>query len=101
MVEMVGHDGCDDPARGAGPAQGEVAIPVDAPAEAQAKFEHEVAALDLSEAEQLALWATRMAEQGDAAESQRLADLSARRYQSADGHRQTAQRLETKLDQAT
>lgn len=72
-----------------------------ATAEAQAKFEHEAATLDLSDAEQLALWATRMAEQGDAAESERLADLSARRYESADGHQQTAQRLETKLDQAT
>lgn len=99
MAETVGHEGCDDTAGSAGRAQGgvEAALPVDA--KAKAKFEHEAAALDLSEAEQLALWSTAMAEQGDAAERQRLADLSARRYERADCHRQTAERLESELDQ--
>ncbi len=99
MAEMVGHEGCDDTAGSGVPAQGavEAALPVEA--KARAKFERETAALDLSEAEQLSLWSTAMAEQGDASESQRLVDLSARRYESADRHRQTAERLETELGQ--
>lgn len=99
MAEVVGDEGYEPTTRSAlqAPVDGEATLPVDA--KDMAKFEHEAAALDLSEAEQLAVWSAAMADQGDAAESQRLADNSARLCESANRHRQMAERLEREADQ--
>ncbi|MEO6999627.1 MAG: hypothetical protein ABI112_16220 [Terracoccus sp.] len=103
MAGMLGDEGYEATTRSALQApldadDADDAPSSDAKAMAMAKFEHEVAALDLSEAEQLATWSAAMAEQGDAAESQRLADHSARLTESAHRHRQRAERLEGEAD---
>ncbi len=99
MAEMLGHEGHQATTGSAWQTPGDegAALPVDA--RAMAKFEHEAAALDVSEAEQLSVWSAAMAERGDAAESQRLANLSAVLYESAKRRRQTAERLERELGQ--
>ncbi len=98
MGEKVGDDGYEatkvSASRNA--VDGGVVRPVGVRATAQ--FEHEVAALDLSDAEQLAVWSEAMAEQGDVTESQRLAAKAARLCESADQHRRTAERLERQAD---
>lgn len=94
MAELLGDEGYKATTESASrtPADADAVLPIDA--KARAKYEHEVAAFDLSEAEQLAGWAAAMAEQGDAAESRRLADNAARLRASADRHRRGAERLE-------
>ncbi|MDN5764724.1 MAG: hypothetical protein L0H96_02215 [Humibacillus sp.] len=94
MAELVGDEGYEVTTEGAVRTPGDADAVLPADAKAWAKYEHEVAALDLSEAEQLAAWAAAMAEQGDATESRRLADNSARLRASADRHRRGAEQLE-------
>lgn len=98
MGEKMGDDGYEATKGSASrnALDGRVVRPADARARAQ--FEHEVAAFDLSDAEQLAVWSAAMAEQGDATESQRLAAKAARLFESADQHRRTAERLEREAD---
>ena len=62
--------------------------------EAQARFEREAAALELSEAEQRLVWAERMDRQGDEAESARLTAEAEQLYASADRHHRRAVELE-------
>ena len=61
---------------------------------AQARYEHEVAALDLSEAAQAVAQAASLAERASINEIQRLDALAARLYESADRHRELARCLE-------
>ncbi len=97
MAEMLGDEGFDDGAGPAWPTSGDAETGL--PARERAKFEREAAALDVSEAEQLAAWSAALAEQGDAADSQRLASMSARLCESAGRRRQVAERLEREADQ--
>ena len=98
MAEIRGHEGRgDQTAPASQPSGDERGLST----RARAKFEHEAAALDLSEAEQLAAWSANMAEQGDATESQRLAEISARLYESANRRRQIAERLENESGDGT
>lgn len=61
--------------------------------EAQARFEHDVAALELSEAEQRTAWAEHMGRQGDEAESARLTAEAELLYASAEHHHRRAVEL--------
>jgi len=61
---------------------------------AEARFEHEGAVLDLSEAAQAVARAGTLADRGDVVGSQRLADVARQLYDSADRHRERAQRLD-------
>ena len=97
MAEMLGFEGHQAATGSAGQTPGDEAAALAVEARSRARFEHEAAALDLSEAEQLSAWSAAMAEQGDAAESQRLANISVILYESAKRRRQTAERLEREL----
>ena len=99
MAERVGHEGHPAATGSAGQTLGDEAAALPVEARSRATFEHEAAALDLSEAEQLSAWSAAMAEQGDVAESQRLANRSSILYESAKRRRLTAERLERELEQ--
>lgn len=61
---------------------------------ARASYEHEAAALDLSEAAQALAQAACLVRQGRIDELQHLTALASRLYESADRHRELAERLE-------
>lgn len=61
---------------------------------AEARFEHEAAVLDLSEAGQAVAQARAHADRGDMLESQAVAELAGQLYDSANRHRERAQRLD-------
>lgn len=62
---------------------------------AQAKFEHEAAALDLSDAAQAAARSSAAVDRGDLDVSQRLTEMATQLYKSSCCHRDSARRLDS------
>lgn len=79
----------------AGPPSAPRCSPGQSERDIRARFEREVAALDLTDASQASTLAAILSENGAAEKSRRLAEAARQHYESADRHRHLAEGLDS------